>query len=193
MGGDCCGGAATSDPAPIAAADAAQAQLADMRVNDAQSASKPNAARPAANGAAPPQFPAKSDADIAKEKEPYFQKRRQLFEKYRERGLQKLDEAKQTDVSIKGTHACLKLDRDMSSRRLPLPRTLPVRTLLVSPAGEAPTTQSSARSFRTHVAGCGCIRFCHHSAPHHACGACRPHMYTRLAVRSKTSLQRETP
>lgn len=84
-----------------------------MRVNDAHPASKPSAA-PAANGAAPAQPPAKSDADIAKEKEPYFQKRRQLFEKYRERELQKLDEAKQADVSIKGTHAFLKLEGNMS-------------------------------------------------------------------------------
>jgi hypothetical protein len=85
-----------------------------MRVNDAHPASKPNAAKPAANGAAPPQAPAKSDADIAKEKQPYFQKRIQLFEEYRERELHKLDEAKQADVKIKGTHDFLQLKPDMS-------------------------------------------------------------------------------
>ena len=107
MGADCCGGAATSDPASIAAADAAQAQLADMHVNDAQPAADAGAAKPTANGAAPAKGPAKSDADIAKEKLPYFQKRIQLFEEYRKRELQKVDAAREANVQIKGSHAFL--------------------------------------------------------------------------------------
>lgn len=103
MGADCCGGAATADPASIRAADAAQAQLADLHVTDAQPAANIENVKPAANGAAPAQ-PAKSDADIVKGKLPYFQRRIHLFEEYRKRDLQKIDAAKQANVPIKGAH-----------------------------------------------------------------------------------------
>ena len=176
MGGDCCGGAATPDSASIAAVDAAQAQLADMRVNDAHSASKPSAAKPAANGAAPAQPPAKSDADIAKEKQPYFQKRIQLFEEYRERELHKLDEAKQADVSIKGTHAFLKLNRDMSMPQI----VLAAYTAWTHRAGQSGRGRcchaERCKQLAMHVVSCCCTRFCRRSAPHHACGACGPHI-----------------
>lgn len=104
MGGDCCGGAATADLASIAAADAAQAQLADLHMTEAQPAANVQHAKSAANGAAPAQPPAKSDVDIVKRKLPYFQKRIQLFEEYRKRELQKVAAAKQANVPIKGAH-----------------------------------------------------------------------------------------
>lgn len=102
MGGDCCGGSAAADPASIQAADAAQAQLADMHVTDAQPAASAKQSKTAANGITAQ--PIKPDADVVKEKQPYFQKRIQLFEEYRKRELQKIEDAKQANVPIKGAH-----------------------------------------------------------------------------------------
>lgn len=103
MGEDCCGGSAAADQAADAAVHAQQ-QLKDLYVTGGQPAGNGTPAA-APNGAAPAKPDAKSDADTVKEKLPYFKQRIELFEKYQQRELQKVEDAKAANVSLKGTHA----------------------------------------------------------------------------------------
>lgn len=90
MGDDCCGGGAPDERA------AAQAQLNDLQLQDAPKAAP--AAAPVANGKSQ-----KSAHDVVKEKQPYYQRRIDLFVEYRQRQLQALEDAKAANKPLKGT------------------------------------------------------------------------------------------
>ncbi len=100
MGSDCCGG----DPAQRAtdAAQHAHAQLARLHVTDAQTENGTAEPVAAASGADAVKAGGKADAEIVKAKLPYFKKRIELFEEYRERELQKIEAARAANVPLKG-------------------------------------------------------------------------------------------
>ena len=92
MGSDCCGGGAPAPPLPE--------QLAE---ENAKQSVPPSA----------PAQPRKSDAEMVAEKQPYYSKRIELFEHFRQRDMDNLQAAKAANRPLKGApwplreHACV--------------------------------------------------------------------------------------
>ena len=84
MGADCCGGG------PPASANGDQ-QRSEERLEPSVSASAPAK-------------PARSDAEVVAEKQPYYAKRIELFEQFRQRNIEDLEAGKAANEPLEGLY-----------------------------------------------------------------------------------------